>query len=280
MLQRVQNSMQRLAAQLAPAPLQLKEFDVHVHGLAPAHEGLRLAHLSDLHVGWATRSNRIQEALALVHKAKPDLVAMTGDYICLSRLDIAPMRRALQGLRGLRVIATLGNHDFWAGPERVASALRDVGCDVMRNEHRNLEIRGERLWVVGVDDPVTEADDVDRAFSGVPQHEKVPLVLAHCGRIAHSIAKYPAGLILSGHTHGGQVEIPNVTDRVAKRMGMPYIRGLHEVGETKLYVTQGIGNSALPFRAGHGAQPEVALITLRGERRSVARGTAKIPVVR
>ncbi len=278
MLRKVQSSMQRIAAQIASAPLQCNEFDVRVQGLAPAHEGLRLAHLSDLHVGWATRAGRIEEALALIHKAKPDLVAMTGDYICLSRLDIAPMKRALRGLRGLRVLATLGNHDFWAGPERVADALREVGCDVMRNEHRRVEVRGESLWVVGVDDPVSQADDVDRAFSDIPEHVKVPLVLTHCGRIAHSIARHPAGLILSGHTHGGQVEIPNVTDRVARRMGMPYIRGLHEVGETKLYVTQGVGNSALPFRAGHGAWPEVALITLRRERRSIARGTSRIPI--
>lgn len=263
MIQSVQTSMKRLVARVAPPPLQLNEFSLQVRGLRKAHDGLRIAHLSDLHVGWATSSNRIREALALVRSATPDLVIMTGDYICLSSLDIPPMRHALRGLAEFPTIATLGNHDFWAGPERVADALRHNGVDVMRNEHRSIFIRGETLLVVGVDDPVSKADDVALAFQGIPDGTTVPLVLAHCGRAAPDIANYGAGLVLSGHTHGGQVQISTVTDSLGKRMGIPYMRGLHEIGDTKLYVTPGVGNSAIPFRAGQGAQPEVALITLR-----------------
>ena len=263
MLSQVQSRVQRIAARAKPAPLFLNEFSLAVKGLNPIHDGLRVAHLSDLHVGWATNPQRIREAIALVHGAKPDLVAMTGDYICLSRLDIAPMRRALSALAGLPVVATLGNHDFWAGPERVAGALREVGCDVLRNEHRAIQVRGESLWVVGVDDPVSQADDVERAFAGLPENASVPLALVHCGRAASAIAERGAGLILSGHSHGGQVEIPNVTDRLGRRMGIPFMRGMHAVGDAALYVTPGIGNSALPFRVGHGARAEVAMITLR-----------------
>jgi len=255
--------MQRLVTRVAPPSLLLNEFSLAVNGLKRAHDGLRIAHLSDLHVGWATSSSRICEALAMVRSAAPDLVIMTGDYICLSKLDIPPMKEALRGLAEIPTLATLGNHDFWAGPERVAGALRDIGIDVMRNEHRSIAIHGEELWVVGVDDPVTEADDVALAFQGIPDHVDVPLVLAHCGRAAPDIAPYGAGLILSGHTHGGQVQISTVTDRLGKRMGIPYMRGLHEIGDTKLYVTPGVGNSAIPFRAGQGAHPEVAVITLR-----------------
>lgn len=263
MIQTIQTSIRRRVTQALPTPLELNEFSLTVKGLSPAHDGMRLAHLSDLHVGWATSPKRIRQAMALVHESKPDLIAMTGDYICLSRLDIAPMRRALRPLAGLPVVATLGNHDFWAGPERVAGALRDVGCEVLRNEHHMVSVRGEQLCVVGVDDPVSKADDVERAFAGVPEGSSVPLALVHCGRAAREIAAKGAGLILSGHSHGGQVEIPQVTDRLGKRMGIPHMRGGHSVDGAHLYVTPGIGNSAIPFRIGEGAQPEVALITLR-----------------
>ncbi len=265
MLAKVQESVRRVVTNARPAPLSLHEFSVEVPGLSTAHDGIRVAHLSDLHVGWATSPRRIREAIALVHASKPDLVAMTGDYICLSRLDIAPMKRALEGLRSVPVpvLATLGNHDFWAGPERVASALGQVGISVLRNGSRALRIRGEELWVVGVDDPVSKAEDVAASFDGVPDSAHVPLALVHCGRAAGAIAEAGAGLILSGHSHGGQVEIPGVTDRLGQRMGIPHMRGMHQVGDAMLYVTPGIGNSAIPFRVGQGAQPEVALITLR-----------------
>ena len=245
--------------------LRLHEMSYQLQGLPPALDGIRLAHISDIHVGWATSSKRIAEALHLVRESKPDLVVMTGDYICLSRLDIPPMQRALRGIAdGVPVIATLGNHDFWAGPERVASALRDIGCDVLRNESRTLSLRGHAFPIVGIDDPVSEADNVDKAFSAIPENTFVPLVLVHCGRAAPEISLRDTGLILSGHTHGGQVVIPKLTDSLGKRvMGIPYMRGKHEVGGAQLYVTPGVGNSAIPFRIGQGARPEVAIHTLR-----------------
>ncbi len=245
--------------------LRLHEMSYQLQGLPPALDGIRLAHISDIHVGWATSSKRIRDALRLVRESKPDLVVMTGDYICLSRWDIPAMKRALRGIADdVPVIATLGNHDFWAGPERVAAALREIGCDVLRNESRTLSLRGHDFPIVGVDDPVSEADDVGKAFSEVAEGTFVPLVLVHCGRSAPEISQRRAGLILSGHTHGGQVEIPKITDSLGKRvMGIPYMRGKHEVGTTQLYVTPGVGNSAIPFRIGQGARPEVAIHTLR-----------------
>jgi len=241
--------------------LRLRRYDVRVPGLDPAHDGVRIAHLTDIHVGVLTPRARVERAVELVREAQPHLVAMTGDFVCYAPRFVEPMGQLLGGLGG-EVLCVLGNHDYWVSPGGVTRALERQGYSVLRNQHRELRIAGAALRVVGIDDAITGHHDVARSFAGLPPTSGVTtLALTHAPNLADAAVARGAQLVLAGHTHGGQVMIPRVTERIIRRMGNRYLAGFYRVGPGLLYVNCGIGSSALPLRAG--APAEVAILTLR-----------------
>lgn len=255
------------ARALARAP-HLAEREVTIAGLDARHDGLRVAHITDVHCGRITPPEHIRAAVALANRARPDLIAMTGDYVCWKRDEVPLVAELLAGLTAAPVVCTLGNHDYFATPggDDVAAALEQSGYTVLRNQHRTLSVRGAPLHVVGVDDPVTRKDDIGASFEGVPDGG-TRLVLCHCPEKADELAERGAHLVLAGHTHGGQVNVRGITDRIFKRAGRRYYEtGLYEVGGTWLYVSAGVGFSGVRVRAGHGTRAEVALLTLRSSR--------------
>jgi len=119
------------------------------------------------------------------------------------------------------------------------------------------------LALIGVDDPVTRHDDLDEAFTGVPD-DATRVVLCHAPDRAPAIARRGADLVLSGHTHGGQIYVKGITDRIMKKVGLHFRRGTFALGDrTTLYVTPGVGFSGVRRRVGEGTAAEVALLTLR-----------------
>jgi predicted MPP superfamily phosphohydrolase len=234
--------------------------EFRVAGLDPAHDGLRVAQLSDLHVGERTPAERIRAAVEEANRFAPDLVVLTGDYLSRSRAGVGLMREQLGGLRA-PTVAVLGNHDHWVDPAGAAGALEGHGYAVLRNQHTVLSLRGAPLAVVGIDDLLTRHADPARALSGVRPGSR--LVLAHGPKTADLLrgAGEPL-LVLSGHTHGGQVAVPILTPLLVQLMlRETYLRGLYRVGLVQLYVNRGVGNSALRVRIN--AEPEVTLATLR-----------------
>jgi predicted MPP superfamily phosphohydrolase len=134
--------------------------------------------------------------------------------------------------------------------------------EVLRNERTIVAMRGGRLLqVVGVDDGVTGHHDVARAFDGVADPRRA-LALTHDPRTANAIAQRGAGLILAGHTHGGQLHVPVVTKAVLQLAGMVYIAGWYRLGRARLYVNAGVGSSVVRLRAGRRGKPELALFEL------------------
>jgi predicted MPP superfamily phosphohydrolase len=172
----------------------------------------------------------------------------------------------LAGLSAARVLAVLGNHDYFTWGSGMRAALERNGYEVLRNQTTIANVRGAPLAVVGVDDPVTRHDDLDAAFAGAPA-KLTRLVLCHAPDRAPALAERGADLVLSGHTHGGQMYVPGITDRIMKRIGLKFRRGMYEVGreekKSTLYVTPGIGFSGVTRRFGEGTQAEVAVLTLR-----------------
>jgi predicted MPP superfamily phosphohydrolase len=246
-----------------PAPPRLSEHEVHVPGLDPRHDGVRIAQLSDIHVGNLTPRAHVRAAVDAANRVEPDLIVLTGDYVCWRRSEAALVGDQLGGLRAPRVLAVLGNHDYFTWGAGVREALERNGYEVLRNQTTVANVRGAPLAVVGVDDPVTRHDDLDAAFAGAPPG--VPrVVLCHGPDRAPAIARRGAALVLSGHTHGGQIFVPGITDRLMKRVGLNYRRGMYELaGDSKLYVTPGVGFSGVTRRVGEGTQAEVAVLTLR-----------------
>ena len=234
-------------------------------GLDPAHDGLRIAHLTDLHVGLVTPRARIRRAIHRAVAEKPDLVVLTGDYLCYSP-KFLPVLAELIAEIDVPAVAVLGNHDYWTDGEGVRKVFSAAGIDVLRNGHTELRFRHAPLDVVGLDDAVTAQADPGRAFRGVKKgrsHSRSRLVLTHVPSLADLTASYGPSLILAGHTHGGHVVIPRITAGIARQLGNRYLKGFFEVGGSVLYVNSGIGSAAVPIRAG--APAEVALLTLRSE---------------
>jgi len=251
----------------APAPPRVAHHEVRIRGLDPRHEGVRIAQLSDVHVGNHTPESHVRAAVEAANSASPDLIVMTGDYVG-HRRDEAPMAgHQLAGLRASRVLAVLGNHDHFTWAAGVTAAFERNGYEVLKNRTTIADVRGAPLAVVGIDDPVTRHDDFDAAFAGAPAGV-TKIVLCHTPTRAPKLAKRGADLVLSGHTHGGQIYIEGITDRIMKRVGLfEFRRGLYDVGErderTTLYVTPGVGFVGVTRRAGEGTQAEVAVLTLR-----------------
>jgi len=238
---------------------RLIEQDLVTPGLDPAHDGVRIAHLTDLHVGLLTPHARIRRALEIAQASKPDLLLLTGDFVCYSPKFVGALAEIMKDLR-VQTYAVLGNHDHWTDTQGVQKALEKNGAAVLRNQHSTIQLRHRPFDIVGIDDALTKHDDVERAFAGVKKNHS-RLVLTHIPSVADRIAEYGAGLALAGHTHGGHVHIPRVTARLFRRMGLPYLKGFYDVGPLRLYVNCGVGASSVPIRAG--APSEVALFTLR-----------------
>jgi len=238
---------------------RLVERDVHVPGLSPYHDGLKIAHLTDLHVGMLTPARKILRAVEHARQSRPDLVLLTGDFVCYHPKWVGRLQELVRGIEA-PVYAVLGNHDYWTDGEGVRRALEHNGYAVLRNGHSQSTLKGEPLTVVGIDDAITRHADVRRSFRGV-KPEGSQIILTHVPSLADRAAELGRGLILAGHTHGGHVNIPKVTARIAARLGNHYLAGFYNVGSSLLYVNRGIGSSSVPIRAG--APAEVALFTLR-----------------
>jgi hypothetical protein len=245
------------AGEQAPRPERVT-FDVP--DLDPAHDGLRVAQLSDVHVGPRTPAALIRRAVDEVNAFAPDLVVLTGDYVTRSKSEVEGMRTLLAGLAA-PTVAVLGNHDVWTDLRGSANALRANGYEVLENAWTRVTIRGAPLTVVGVGDRRTGRDDVPAAVRGLPAGS-APVVLAHSPRTADRLRALHRPLVcFSGHTHGGQVNIPILTPIALAFVREPYARGRFRLGDVQLYVNRGVGMSGISVRID--SPPEVTLATLR-----------------
>ncbi|HYH98116.1 metallophosphoesterase [Hyalangium sp.] len=239
----------------------LNEYELHVPGLHPAHDGLRVAQLSDIHVGQATSDVRIRRAVMAVNASAPDLVFLTGDYVTHSPKPLPRVREVLSGLTG-PVFVVLGNHDHWVNAPYLREGFERLGYTVLQNEHRTVHVRGAPAAILGVDDGRTGRDDVESTFRGAPT-SGTRLVLAHTPPTVEKLPAY-AGLVqFSGHTHGGQFWVRGLTEALFRRAGQPYIRGHYTVRGNQLYVNQGLGFGFGGPYLRRGTEPEVAFFTLR-----------------
>lgn len=224
---------------------------------------VRIVQISDTHVGLSTPVRYLRQAIAAARQAQPDLVVLTGDYVNRSLRYVERLRRFVKMLPTPRV-AVLGNHDHWSDAEGVTKALESEHVRVLSNESMVLYGEGWELDIVGIDDWTTDHDDISRAFADHPRPTET-LVLSHHPRSANEIAARGGRLILSGHTHGGQISVPVITHAINRMSGNPYLAGWYPVGRARLYVNAGIGSGAVGLRIGRRAIPEVAVFDLLPE---------------
>jgi hypothetical protein len=230
---------------------------VNVHRI-PWHgeRRVRVVQLTDIHVGPTTPTRLLDRVVEIVGALDHDVVVLTGDYVNASCMFVSRITDLVRELPK-PCVAVLGNHDHWTNAARVTRALEAGGARVLRNETTKI---GE-LEIVGVDDGRSGHADVALAFGSCFAPERA-LVLTHTPTTAEIIAATRAPLVLAGHTHAGQVDVPRVTKMFARLAGHPYLAGFHRIGErTDLYVNAGIGHALPGFRAG-GTCPEIAVFEL------------------
>ncbi len=243
-----------------PFRLTIEHHQIHLRRLPPAFDGFRIVQLSDIHHSPFTSRAQIERAVETANGLQPDIVALTGDYISKERRYAAPCAELLGRLRARHgVFAVLGNHDHWTDAALITDLFRAEGMTVLVNQGMRFEMKGAALWLAGVDDTMVGLEDLSLALAGSRAGE-LKLLLAHNPIILRRAARAGVDLVLSGHTHGGQVSLRSersASGRPRRRL----LRGLARQGETQIYVTRGLGTVVLPVR--FGCPPEVSLLELR-----------------
>lgn len=243
-----------------PAWVRVRRLDVTLPGLAPEFDGLRVAHLSDLHVGGLSSERQHARWAAAVAREQVDVVAVTGDLVTSGTSfheDAARVIASFAAREG--VYLSFGNHDHFDNADLTAR-LRARGVRVLKNERTWLERGGASLCIAGVDDTWTGHADLDATLAdtrGAPT-----VLLAHDPDLFGDAADRGAHLVLSGHTHAGQIAAPFFVRRLSlANLAHAHRWGRYERGPATLYVSAGLGTTGLPLRIG--AAPEIAIVTLR-----------------
>jgi predicted MPP superfamily phosphohydrolase len=230
--------------------------------------GLRVAVIADLHAGAPQiDEERIEGIVDLVNDSAPDMVVLLGDYIdtsvalsdWISPESIALRLGVLESPLG--TFAVLGNHDWAEAGPRMGKALRDVGITVLENEATSLHRFDPPadLWIAGLGDLSERTADLEGTLAQVPEGAPT-LLLSHNPDVFPRVPPWIA-LTLSGHTHGAQVDVPVLRDRLTpSRFGARYTGGHIEEGGRHIYVSDGIGTSRLPVR--FRAKPELPVLEL------------------
>lgn len=238
---------------------------VPLAGLPRALDGFSIVQLSDLHLGIFAGEAEMAAAEDLVRKAKPDLVVITGDLVDFDPRyadHVGRLMRRLGPLAREGVVTIPGNHDYYAGVDRILDAARQGGGDVLRNRGRVIGERSAGFALLGVDDVWAGRSlpgggpDLARALADVPPD--LPRVLLCHNPVFFRDAAPDIGLQLSGHTHGGQINaLVRPADWV---LPYDYVAGLYKRGGAQIYVNRGFGTAGPPARIG--APPEVTRIVL------------------
>jgi predicted MPP superfamily phosphohydrolase len=241
--------------------------DVSVRNLPEPFVGKTLAVLADLHHGPYVSLSFVRKAVQLTNSLHPDLIALVGDYAHTgnkTHIELPPCLEALSELSApLGVFAVPGNHDMKSNGAIYHEVIASTPLLDVTNQNRPVELEGEKLWLAGVDDLWWGKPDLMRALLGVPDQAAVVL-LSHNPDFAELKPDPRVGLILSGHTHGGQVYLPQFgAPWLPSRYGEKYRQGLVKGPASWVFVSRGIGEAGVPLRIG--APPEVCLLTLRGE---------------
>ncbi len=257
------------ARYVEPGWLELTHDRVPVPGITPG-DSIRIVQLSDLHSSKDVPDSLIEQSFALALAQKPDIICLTGDYITEGRgYDEVWYRPVLRRLSSqVRCFATLGNHDggAWAGKpgqryttEKVTKMLESSGIPVLTNTFIDVPVRENRLRLVGVGDLWAKQCNPWDAFRGVPKDGTPTIVMSHNPDSKVMMEEFRWELMLSGHTHGGQVVMPILGISPAPVSDKRYVRGMKPWNGRMINVSAGVGNiRGIRFNC----RPEVNVIDL------------------
>jgi predicted MPP superfamily phosphohydrolase len=241
---------------------RIRRRDFEIQGLPEAFDGYRIVQISDLHCGPFASGRRVARWVAATNRLEPDLVAVTGDLIANGSAFIDVVAGALGGLRARDgAFAAMGNHDYFGDGEAMVGALESAGLTVLRNRGVELRRGAAAIYLAGVDDTWSKRHDLARALEARPPGMPAVL-LAHDPVLFPEAAERRVDLVLSGHTHGGQVAVPLLARKLnLARLITRFTNGVYRSGTSTLYVNRGLGTTGPPVRLA--VAPEIAVLTLR-----------------
>lgn len=261
--------------------VMVSEITLPVRGLPPALAGIVACQISDFHLDRDEDVARLHGAVEAINQQEPDLIFLTGDYFSgpdTMRRYLGEFRDALGHLRPRNgLFAILGNHDHWSSADQITTALKQSNADVLINESRRLNLRGDKLVVVGIDDLWSRRAEPARAFSHV-EPDDATLVLAHNPDTALYARHLKPGVMLSGHTHGGVVRIPFYGSPLKSilKIGKEFYSGLNRFEDFYIYTNRGLGTFWVRIRIN--CPPEVSRFSLTPNSDAIGSVESKIEV--
>lgn len=248
---------------IEPYDIEITTNDIPLHNLSANFDGYKIIQITDLHMGSWLNRERLVTAVDIINEYKPDLVAITGDFITLGRIE-SQADDLIHGLSQLQatdgVVAVMGNHDHYANVDQTREVIQQANIKELPNEHIIIERQSEQLVIAGLDDVWESQHDIEKLTSGLP--EGVPAVLlAHEPDIADETSETGYfGLQISGHSHGGQIRLPFLDAPVLPWLGQKYPMGRYQVNNMIQYTNRGIGMTGMPVRIN--CRPEIAIFNL------------------
>jgi predicted MPP superfamily phosphohydrolase len=246
---------------------------INLPRLPGAFDGFRIVQLSDIHIGPFMPVEDIRKCVARVNALKPDMVALTGDFVSWEASPADAVVDALSALRApYGILGCMGNHERWAKVEDFITELfAKRGTRILRQQNATVEASGERLNLIGVDYQ-TRASFGPQRDGVVAQYlegvqalmlpDTVNILMSHNPNTFDRAAELGIDLSLAGHTHGGQVTLEYISPNISPaRLITPYVRGWFQKGQSQLYVNRGIGTIFSPVR--FGCPPEITVYELK-----------------
>ncbi len=243
--------------------ISTEELTIKIDGLPNSFHGTKIVHVSDLHD--ATFGEKQERLASKIQTADPDYIFITGDLIDSNRYELQNSLDLIERIVELApVYYVTGNHEFATNDtENIKEALERQGVNVLSNEQTWLEKEGERIRLIGIEDPLG-GTSVKEALNTLDSSTQEPtLVISHRPEEFDVYASQKIDIVFSGHAHGGQFRIPGLGGLVAPGQGVfpKYTSGAYREGNTTMVVSRGLGNSIIPIRIFN--MPEIVVVTLK-----------------
>lgn len=261
------------AREVEPRMLDITRHTIKNAVLPSGFDGVRIIQFSDTHIGFQYKIEQLEQLISQINDLNPDMIVFTGDLLddprhftqknklisMLSNLD-APLGK----------YAVYGNHDHGGyGSDLYKQIMEQSGFTLLLNTSANIKLLdGSSIWIAGIDDAMLGKPDLNASMDNIPSNSYT-ILLSHAPDKADEAADHQIQLQLSGHSHGGQIQIPFYGPLVTPPFAEKYVEGFYTAGRNNsltLYVNRGLGTTRLPFR--FLSQPELAIFTLKNEKTS------------
>ena len=246
---------------------EITQQEIFIHKLDPEFDGFTIALVTDVHSSVFMTKKDMDEYVRLLNGMGTDAIVVAGDFVNGQTEEVYPFAEAFSGLRAPSgVFGVTGNHDGYVpDPEEVVRVVESAGIHLLHNEHRVLTRGNAHLRFLGIDDASNSSIALSRMDEAVGSNliSGPSILLCHRPYYLPQAAARKIDLVLSGHTHGGQVVFANI-GRFAitpAALASPYVAGLYRQNRTQMYVSRGIGTVGVPVRLN--CPPELTRIILR-----------------